>query len=394
MERSNTLLAPGVRGALDDDKFLEAEPGLPALLIETRLLSADRLTIRSRADALLRHAGIDGVVAVTDFIANAEEYAASERQLVAAIRFIASSRAFELELVQQESIRAALGGALGDGRSGVRAAAAEVLGESLRNEVESLASDVPLRRIQATNRLYQADLAGIMATAAFLEEAMALGGTPEPETVGRMVAGIRFITSSDFGSLEPGEASRVRTILAEALRHDDGRVRVQAARALQVHGPGAQRTAFLAAIGDSETRVRWAVVRRFGDNPRELDKTQRSLLLTFLDAGTRADFESADKDGDEFLDRREYPPTAPDFDRLDRDGDRRVSLDEWLSPVPSEVRADVFALLLRLHGELTPDVEPTGYNPWLPSADQLERVRLWRNWNDEVSRNTELEDEG
>lgn len=255
----------------------------------------------------------------------------------------------------------------------------------LKEDVLQLSSEIPLERIQADNRLKQAGADGIMAGAAFLAEAKT-----GPR---QLIEALRFIASTDFSELEAAQADAAREALAECLRHEDPAVRVQAARALQVHGPSAQRTVFLTAIGDPERRVRWAVVRRFSDNPGELDKSQRGILLGYLDAGTRAEFTGADLDRDERLSAREFKGTTEEFARLDRDKDEYISLDEWTSPVPSEIRADVIALLLDLHGKLTPNDKPFGYNPWLPSSDQLDTVSRWKKWNEQVADRTPAENE-
>jgi hypothetical protein len=255
----------------------------------------------------------------------------------------------------------------------------------LKEDVLQLSSEIPLERIQADNRLKQAGADGILAVAAFLND-------PAAEPL-KLIEALRFIASADFNELDSAQASTAREAMALCLLHQDATVRVQAARALQVHGPGAQRTVFLTAIGDPERRVRWAVVRRYSDHPAELDEVQRSILLAYLDAGTRTEFSLADLDGDERLSPREFKGTAEAFARLDRDGDGAVSLEEWTSPVPAEVRADVVALLLRIHAKLTPGLKPDGYNPWLPSSDQLDIVSRWKAWNERVSDRTPAERE-
>ncbi len=255
----------------------------------------------------------------------------------------------------------------------------------LKEDVLQLSSEIPLERIQADNRLKQAGADGILAAAGFLHDRKA-----EPR---KLIEALRFIASAAFNELDAGQAAAAREALAHCLGHPDAGVRVQAARALQVHGPGAQRTVFLTAIGDPERRVRWAVVRRFSDSPAELDKNQRGILLGYLDSGTRAEFAGADLDRDERLSAREFKGTSEEFARLDRDGDGAVSLQEWISPVPAEVRADVIALLLRIHGKLTPGQKPDGYNPWLPSSDQLDTVSRWKKWNEQVADRTPAENE-
>jgi hypothetical protein len=247
----------------------------------------------------------------------------------------------------------------------------------LRENVPLLSSEIPLERIQADNRLTQAGAPGLVAAAGFLRE-------PEA-TAAQLREALRFIAAADLSILEPEAAAGVREAIALTLSHADARVRVEAARALQVHGPGAQRTVFLTAIGDSERRVRWAVVRRFSDYPAEMDRAQRAILLAYLEAGTRAQFEALDKDHNDSLSRSEFQGSEDELAALDHDEDGSVSADEWASPVSSEVRADVIALLLRLHTKLTPDEKPAGYNPWLPSSDQLDVVKLWQQWSEQLS---------
>ena len=248
---------------------------------------------------------------------------------------------------------------------------------TLKEDVPLLASEIPLQRIQADNRLNQAGAKGLVEVAVFLKR--------KDATPVQLIEALRFIAAADFAALEADEASEVREALSHCLDHPNGKVRVEAARALQVHGPGSQRTVFLTAIGDTERRVRWAVVRRFSDHPEELDRTQRTILLSYLEAGTRSAFTAADQDQDSKLTPREFKGTADEFAKLDRNQDGAVSNEEWISPVPSNVRADVVALLLRMHSKLTPDEQPVGYNPWLPSSDQLDIVTQWQNWNKNLS---------
>ncbi|MBZ0136645.1 MAG: hypothetical protein K8I27_09760 [Planctomycetes bacterium] len=246
----------------------------------------------------------------------------------------------------------------------------------LKDDVLQLASDIPLQRVQANNRIKQAGLEGLLAAADFLDDEDA---TPE-----QLVEALRLLASADLSEFEPSQVAHTRDQLAVALVHKDSRVRIEAARAMQVHGPGAQRTLFLTAIGDTERRVRWAVVRRFNDHPNELDKEQREILLDYLSAGTREDFETADTDGNNVLSRREFKDTAERFERL-AGGDDEISEDEWTSPYSSEIRADVVALLLRLHAKLTPNERPESYNPWLASSDQLDVLAEWQRWNARVA---------
>jgi hypothetical protein len=247
----------------------------------------------------------------------------------------------------------------------------------LSENVRQLSSDIPLERIQADNRLKQAGAKGLLAVAAFVKD-----NDAKPHQLSEAV---RFLSTADFSALETEQAAALREALATALGSKDSSVRIPAARALRVHGPGAQRTVFLTAISDTERRVRWEVVQRFSDNPTELDKAQRSILIGYLDAGTREDFTSADQDQDGSLSRREFTGEDAEFARMDQDKNGGLSAEEWASPYPSLVRSDVTALLNRLNTKLTPDEKPPGYNPWLPSSDQLDIVGLWRQWSEQLS---------
>lgn len=253
----------------------------------------------------------------------------------------------------------------------------------LRDDVLQLASETPLERVQANNRIKQAGAEGLVAVADFLDDTDA---TPV-----QLVEAIRLLASADLAVLDNEQVNLIRDSLAVVLQHTDGRVRVEAARALRIHGPGVHRTLFLTAIADSESRVRWAVVRRFQENPSELDGQQRGILLNYLDARTREEFTSADTDNNGAVSRREFRGTAEAFNRLDRDGNGEISESEWNSPYLSEVRADVVALILGLHSKLTPNERPPSYNPWLASSDQLAELSAWRQWNERVADSIENE---
>jgi hypothetical protein len=247
----------------------------------------------------------------------------------------------------------------------------------LDDDVQLLSSDIALEHIQATNRLNQAGTEGLLAVGRYVHDSSA-----EPE---QLREAVRFIASADFSDLDADQSAFMREALATALRHEDVRVRVPASRALHVHGPGAQRTAFLTAIIDPERRVRWAVVQRFSENPSELDRAQREILISYLDAATRQAFGSADRDSDGKLTRAEFAGTDSEFEAMDHDGDNAVSIEEWTSPIPSVVRADVCALLMRLHTKLTLQEKPPRYNPWLPSSDQRDIVQRWRDWSEKLN---------
>ncbi len=243
----------------------------------------------------------------------------------------------------------------------------------LEQDVKLLSSDLPLQRVQADNRLRSAGSAGVLAAARFLEQA-----TVAP---GATIEALRFLEDADIQGLDVPAREEVLRLLAGVLRHKDGQVRSHAARSLQVHGPGSQRTAFLQAIGDPERRVRWAVVRRFGDNPAEMDATQREVLISYLQVRTRARFDEADVNKDLQVTRGEFSGSDEQFAKLDSDADGRISLEEWTAPAPTAVRADVCELLMRLHAKLTPGLEPIGYNPYAPAADQQGAVDRWSDWS-------------
>jgi len=246
----------------------------------------------------------------------------------------------------------------------------------LETEVRLLASEHALTRIQANNRLRQAGNRGIMAAARFL------AGSHDPK---ELAEAIRFLSDASLNDLGLEELAEVRAMLAHCLDDSEGYVRAQASRALQIHGPGEQRTRFLQAIGDPERRVRWGVVRRFGDYPRDLNRAQRLILIGFLESRTRTEFMNADTANRGYVTRAEFPGSAEEFRRLDRNRDGAIQLEEWISPVESAVRADVVQLLQRLHVKLTPGAEPIGYNPYAPSADQLESVTRWKRWSDQLA---------
>lgn len=245
---------------------------------------------------------------------------------------------------------------------------------SLQDDARALAAPARLDRIQADNRLRQAGTAGILAASSLAE-------TPSA-TDEQLVQALRFIAAADFEQLGAEDRALVRTRLASLLKQPAGRVRIEAARALQTHGPGVQRTALLQALADTERRVRWAVVRRFGDHPEELQRLQREILLGFLEAMPAGEFERLDGDRNGRLTRAEFGGDEEDFARLDGDRDGRLSVAEATEPVPAEVRADVYALLLRCHERQTPGQRPPDYNPWAPAGAQLAGLAAWRAWSD------------
>jgi hypothetical protein len=248
-------------------------------------------------------------------------------------------------------------------------------------EAARLASEFPLDRIQADNRLRAAGEAGVQAVARLLDD-----GT---ESVEALKEAIEFLTDIDISEFDLETRSSVRERLAWCLDHPVPLIRSNAARALQVQGPGTQRTRFLRAITDSERRVRWAVVRRFGDHPTELTQAQREYLINLLTARTPASFEAADLDKDARVTASEFRglPDATDeeFKLLDRDGTGFLTLEQWTAGWPSGMRADVAELLRRMMNHpdmaLTPAATPIGYNPYAPPLEQQAAIEAWRAWS-------------
>lgn len=249
----------------------------------------------------------------------------------------------------------------------------------LAKDVAMLSSDIRLERIQADNRLRQAGQPGLMAAAKYLDDPNAPAKA--------LIEAMNFLMRADLEIMPAAQASEVRLRLAALLNHADGKVRAAAARTLQVLGPGSQRTAFLQAIGDTESRVRWAVVRRFGDFPEEADRAQLLILLGFLQAGTDAEFDRIDKDASDSLSREEWVRADDEFKRLDRDGNGGISRSEWIDPVASPVRMDVYQVLLRLHEKLTPDQRPIVYNPYAPAGQQQDSILQWQVWIEALPKN-------
>jgi hypothetical protein len=244
---------------------------------------------------------------------------------------------------------------------------------SLEDHVSLLSSELPLERMQAQTRLRAAGQPGILATARFVAK-------PDGAPVA-LVEALRFIEDADLSQLDAESLELVRAALADRLKHEHAGVRIRAARALQVHGAGSQRTAFLQAIADPERRVRWAVVRRFGDQPEELKQAQRDVLLSLLRVRAADGFQTADIDQDGKLARAEFTGSDDEFRSLDHDGDGVISQQDWLAGRPSAVRADVIELLLRLHSKHTPADKPPGYNPYAPAAAQQAAVQQWTEWS-------------
>jgi hypothetical protein len=249
---------------------------------------------------------------------------------------------------------------------------------AMDHDVMLLASPNALDRIQADNRLRARGVEGILVVARFLPRT---GTTTE-----QLVEAVEFLTGADLKDLDAAQGADVRALLAVLLAPErPAAVRKAAAWALRAHGPGAQRTVFLRAIEDKERAVRWAVVERFGENPQEVEDTQRLLLVKLLQAGTADEFAKHDENKDGFLAPIEFT-TEEEFKRMDVDNDRRISEQEWLFPVDSAIRTDVVDLLRRLHARLTPLDAQINYNPDLPGGQQREAYGLWKAWAEKPAR--------
>lgn len=248
---------------------------------------------------------------------------------------------------------------------------------SLDHDVAQLSSPLPLQRLQAENRLRAAGDAGMLAAARFLDREGA-----EPRA---LIEALHFLEDIDLAAMGPEAAEEVRGVLSRVLRHDDAGVRAEAARALQIQGPGLQERVFFEAIADADRRVRWPVVRYFGENPRKLSRENRSRLVRMLAARSAAAFEAADSDSDGAVSRDEFMAldagTQLEFEMLDADKDDALTAQEWSAGWPSYVRADAIQLLQRLHRKLTPDEARIGYNPYAPPAEQQTAVDAWMAWN-------------
>lgn len=247
----------------------------------------------------------------------------------------------------------------------------------LEREVERLASALPLERLQAENRLRAAGDEGMLTAARFLDRE---GAQPHA-----LIEALHFLEDIDLAAMGTEQAEEVRGILSRLLRHSDAGVRAEAARALQIQGPGLHARVFLDAIADLDRRVRWPVVRYYGDNPRELSREHRTRLARMLAARSDSAFERADMSGNTLVSRDEFvaldDSTQLEFEILDTDNSGDLTQAEWTAGWPSHVRADAIQLLQRLHRKLTPDEPPIGYNPYGPPAEQQADVDAWLAWN-------------
>lgn len=187
-----------------------------------------------------------------------------------------------------------------------------------------LASSTPLVRMQAANRLRQAQADGVRACLRVLESAKPAIAEPV----------LRFLSSLDLEDIGADHQAAVRTVAARNLKSPDAPLRVAAAQLLGATGPGTTRTEFLAAIVDPERKVRWAVVRRFSEFAHELESAQLMVLVSFL----------ADA-------------------RLD-----------------SATRADVYTLLLAVFEKVSRGLPPEGYDPYADPKSQRASIAAWEAW--------------
>jgi hypothetical protein len=243
----------------------------------------------------------------------------------------------------------------------------------LSQDVWRLSSDQPLEPIQANNRLRAAGERGVLAVAVFI-------ANPAEEEKA-LAEAVRFLEDIELKDFEPKTLETVRDTLADLLKHSSPMVRERAARALQIHGPGARRTEFVQSIADTDREVRWAVVRRYKDNPVELQRAQREILIGFLSVRPVQEFAGYDVNADEVLSRGEYPGSDGAFASLDKDGDGGITAQEWTEGSPSAVRADVCALLSWLHSKRTPGETPIRYNPYASALEQQDAVSKWNEWS-------------
>ncbi|MHC4840396.1 MAG: EF-hand domain-containing protein [Planctomycetota bacterium] len=242
----------------------------------------------------------------------------------------------------------------------------------LSERVSQLTNPDALIRMQAANVL-SADLeSGVVEVLTFLTNGLVEAVVKEAILI--------WLKTTDIPDLSQGLQTELRTCLANLLSTATPEVRRHAAENFYRFGPDEQRTRFLLSITDEQKRVRWAVVNYFGEKPNEVNRTQRLILVGFLDAGKREDFNLLDTNNDSAITRREWKQDDDSFKRFDKNGDGDIKLDEWINPYSAVIRADVYALLLRLHAAQSPKEKPFGYNPYADATDQLEAVQIWRTW--------------
>ncbi|KAA0213675.1 hypothetical protein EDM80_07835 [bacterium] len=201
---------------------------------------------------------------------------------------------------------------------------------SLADDARHLASDEPLERLQSAQRLRQAGADG--AAASLKAVAMEHGKVA--------AANLEFLAALDFEGLPREMLEAARQAAAAGLRREQAEIRLAAAKLLHRQGPGDRRTEFISAICDEQRKVRWQVVRRYSDNPGELESAQLLLLVSFLSDGKLA----------------------------------------------AEVRGDVHALLLAVHEALSRGARPPAYDPWAAPEVQAAALAQWDAWARAASR--------
>jgi len=153
-------------------------------------------------------------------------------------------------------------------------------------------------------------------------------------------ANLEFLATLDFELLPREMLEASRQAAAAGLKREQADIRLAAAKLLNRQGPGDRRTEFISAVCDEQRKVRWQVVRRYSANPGELESAQLLLLVSFLSDG-------------------------------------RLS---------SEVRGDVYALLLAVHEALSRGAKPPVYDPWAAPEAQAAALAQWDAWARAASR--------
>lgn len=195
---------------------------------------------------------------------------------------------------------------------------------ALEQAALDLASETPLMRMQAANRLRRAQAQGVKACLKVQSAASPLQAT-------RILDFLAGLNPDDFDAELLGE---IRVAAARHLKAADGALRIAAARLISALGVSGVRTDFLAAIVDTERKVRWAVVERFSSRPEELENAQLMVLVSFLADGK----------------------------------------------LESAIRADVHALLLAVFEKCSRGLKPEGYDPYADPKGQRELIAAWDSW--------------